>query len=335
MKISATKLRTRIVFAILFSAFCGNSGVQAAFDVKIDEEKRTYQILEEGQPVLQYNYGIIPLPPGYAEEIQGNAYLKKYAVPRCDYIHPLYDFDGEPITKDYSRDHAHHRGIYWGWPELQYQGQTADLHALQKAFAYPAGKIDFAVKDGNAVLTAVNDWKWEEKEQRANDQSETIAKETTTITVFPKDKDGRKINVDIHIEAAKDGITLARRGTKHYGGFSIRMQPLPEWKMFDFSEKDADKRSTSPSWVGATWKNPKSDGRLELTVFEKTTNPDYPGDQSNIKEIHWLQPTFPKSGTRYPLVQGKPLDLHYQLWIHNAGSDDDARKEAWKKYQER
>ncbi|MDR1383737.1 MAG: PmoA family protein [Planctomycetaceae bacterium] len=327
--ISITNLIVTAITFVLLSSHLGMA--QTSFEVKTDSETGQWLILEDGKPVLQYNYAVVPLPDGYLEKISQGS--RKWAIPRNDYIHPLYDFDGEPITKDWSVDHPHHRGIYWGWPELQYKGQTADLHALQKVFAHPTGKIDFAVKDGNAVLSAVNDWKWEEKEQRANDQSETIAQETTVITVFPKDKEGRKINIEIHIEAVKDGITLARRGTKHYGGFSIRMQPLPEWTMFDFSEKAADKRSVSPSWVGATWKNPKSDGRTELTVFEKTTNPDYPGDQSNIKDINWLQPTFPKSGTRYPLVRDKPLDLRYQLWIHNADSADDARKEAWKNFQ--
>lgn len=88
-------------------AFCA----QAEFKIQVDEKRQTYTIIDSGQPVLTYNYGIVPVPEG----ITG-----KYAVQRSNYIHPLYGPNGEVLTADYQKDHAHHRGIYWAWPEVSY-----------------------------------------------------------------------------------------------------------------------------------------------------------------------------------------------------------------------
>ena len=66
--------------------------------------------------------------------------LRIYARARSDYIHPLFGLEGETLTKDWSTDHPHHRGIYWAWPEVDWRGQRGDLHALQHVFARPTGK---------------------------------------------------------------------------------------------------------------------------------------------------------------------------------------------------
>ena len=66
-----------------------------------------------------------------------------YAVPRSNYIHPVYGLSGEMLTRDWSKDHPHHRGIYWAWPEVEFGKKLGDLHALQIVFARPTGKIKF------------------------------------------------------------------------------------------------------------------------------------------------------------------------------------------------
>jgi hypothetical protein len=37
---------------------------------------------------------------------------------RCHYIHSLYGLDGEVLTEDFTADHPHHRGIFWGRHQL-------------------------------------------------------------------------------------------------------------------------------------------------------------------------------------------------------------------------
>ncbi|MDR1959639.1 MAG: PmoA family protein [Planctomycetaceae bacterium] len=315
-------LQQSLLLPVLF--LCGAGLLRAEWTVEKNDQTGQWLILENGKPVLQYNYAILPLPEDFWDKVKSNeAYVRKYAVPRCDYIQPLFDLDGNPVTKDWSDDHPHHRGIYWAWPEVGYKGEFGDLHALQTIFARPTGKIETVRKNGQLRLTAENEWKWQDKEPIVNEQ--------VTITVFPQDKNGRKINLDLRFEALADEVTLARRGTQSYGGLNIRMLPLADWKANVFHAKED--AAQNPAWVSASWKNPKSDGRTELTVLEKTTNPDYPGAFIQFPNLNWFQPTFPKSGTRYTLKKGEPLVLNYQLWIHNAADDDTAKKETWEKFQ--
>jgi hypothetical protein len=322
-----------LVLFLLVFMLCGINVVDAEFQVKTNSETGQWLLLENDKPVLQYNYKTLPLPDGYLESVsQGN---RKYAVPRSNYIHPLYDLDGEPITKDWCNNYPHHRGIYWAPPEVGYKNEFGDLHALQKIFARPTDKIETVMENEKLKLVAENIWKWEDKEP--------IVREQRTITIFPLDKNGRKINLDFQFEALVDAVTLARRSTRHYGGLNTRMLPLNEFKIGSFygNEKDSNEqrnevtipKQEQPAWVYGSWKNPKSDGYTELTIFEKATNPDYPGDLIQVLDNNWFQPAFPKKGTRYTLKKGEPLLLRYQLWLHNAANNDNAKKESWKDFQ--
>ncbi|MDR2644183.1 MAG: PmoA family protein [Planctomycetaceae bacterium] len=319
-----------LVLFLSVVTFCAVNIVSAEFQVKTNSETGQWLILENEKPVLQYNYKTVPIPEGYWDKVKDSKYIRTYAVPRSNYIHPLYDLDGEPITKDWSNDHPHHRGIYWGLPEIGYKNELGDLHALQKVFARPTDKIETVTENGQLKLVAENVWKWEDKEP--------IVREQLTIIVFPVDKNGRKINLDFRFESLVDEVTLARRGTQHYGGLNTRMLPLKEFKIGSFYGNEKENETTipkqeQPTWVYGSWKNPKSDGSTELTIFEKATNPDYPGDLIQYPDLNWFQPAFPKKGTRYTLKKDQPLILRYQLWIHNASDNNNAKKESWKNFQ--
>ena len=130
-----------------------------------------YRIEEDGKPVLQYNYqtvyekDVIRFNDELREkpvegEVSGSyrdEYISQhpgvpkdtlvttniYAVPRSDYIHPLFGLQGETLTRDWPIDgEPHHRGIWWAWPEVRYGSLQGDLYALQRIFARPTGKVD-------------------------------------------------------------------------------------------------------------------------------------------------------------------------------------------------
>jgi hypothetical protein len=67
-----------------------------------------------------------------------------------------------------------------------------------------------------------------------------------------------------------------------------------------------------------------------MMVFQNHRNPDYPGDWVQYPELSWCQPTFPASGTRYPLIPGKPLVLTYRLLVHSGSQPDkDFSEKLW------
>ena len=94
-------------------------------------------ITDSGKPVLRYNYKTVEPGEMLNKVTPGNLI---YTRARSDYIHPLYGLDGEVLTRDWSIDHPHHRGIYWAWPEVDFGTNRGDLHALQKVFARPHGQ---------------------------------------------------------------------------------------------------------------------------------------------------------------------------------------------------
>ena len=305
-------------YTFILCTVCSFQFTSAELTVRKNDETGQWLISENGKPVVQYNYETVPLPEGFLEKLTDG---QIYAVARSNYIHPLFDLDGEPITMDWAVDHAHHRGIYWAWPEVGYKGELGDLHALQNVFARPAGNIKATKENDKVKLVAESVWKWKD--------TESIVHETTTIVVHPLDKTGRKIDLEFRFKGLADEVTLARRGTDAYGGLNIRMQPHVE-QVIGASKNDS---ASQPAWVFASWKSPKSEGRTEFTVFEKADNPDYPGQLIQFPEINWFQPTFPKANTRYLLKKEETLTLRYRLWIHTDGFDDTARENAWKSFQ--
>ena len=70
-----------------------------------------------------------------------------------------------------------------------------------------------------------------------------------------------------------------------------------------------------------------------MTVFQHNKNPEYPGDWVEYPELSWVQPTFPTTGTRYPLNPGEPLVLRFRLIIHSGGRPDkEIMKKLWDDY---
>ena len=72
-------------------------------------------IIENGNPVLSYNYGM-QLPKGVQERYR-----------RASYIHPIYDIKGNILTDDFPDDHYHHRGLSWMWPKIFIDSLRYDL----------------------------------------------------------------------------------------------------------------------------------------------------------------------------------------------------------------
>jgi len=277
--------------------------------LQVTENAQTGQVVitESGKPVLQYNYKTVQPPDGYLDKVRPDS--RKYAMPRSNYIHPLYGLDGEVLTEDWSIDHPHHRGIYWAWPEVDYAGGRGDLHALQRVFARPTGKIKCSHTRDFALITAESIWKWEDKTP--------IVRELTSIRAHAERQDGRRIDLRFEMTALVDGVTLARRGTNQYGGLNIRLSQVQGLRLIHHA--DPDGAAPRRAWSDSIGIRSGGSAPVGFGVFEKATNPDYPGDWITYPKLPWFQPAFPAAGTRYPLDRNKPLVLEYRLWIRRGG----------------
>ena len=273
-------------------------------------------------PVLQYNYSTV-YEKDAVDTMAANKYKREandtfmanpsiYAVPRSNYIHPLYGPSGELLTRDWSKDHPHHRGIYWAWPEVEFGKKLGDLHALQIVFARPTGKIKLIDGIDYAQVEAENIWMWKD--------SIPVVREVAIIRAYRKSGNGRIIDLAFRFVAMKDSITLARRETKFYGGLNIRMQ-TPKFQEISFY-RDSSVTKPARAWSDLSGLFNGSVSKSGMLVLQHHLNPDYPGDYFQKTDLSWIQPTFPESGTRYKLVQGVPLVLRYRLFVHSGMKPD-------------
>jgi hypothetical protein len=69
--------------------------------------------------VLAYNYGA-QLPAGVADDRK-----------RCCYVHPLWAPNGVVVTDDFPKDHYHHRGVFWAWQIVRFEGKQYDMWHLK------------------------------------------------------------------------------------------------------------------------------------------------------------------------------------------------------------
>ncbi len=285
---------------------------------------------ENGKPVLQYNYKNV-FEKDALDTLAANKYIVTptdtfmanpsiYAVPRSNYIHPVYGLEGEMLTRDWSKDHPHHRGIYWAWPEVDFGSKRGDLHALQIVFARPTGKIIFQNGNDLTQIEAENLWMW-------ND-SVPVVQEVALIRAYRKTDHGRIIDLDFRFVALRDSITLARRETKLYGGLNVRMQTPKQQEISTYTDSAGVAPRRAWSDLSGLFTGAKT--KSGLLVLQNKQNPDYPGDWIQYPELSWCQPTFPAAGTRYPLVKGQSLILRYRLYIHDGTKpDQDLSSKLW------
>ncbi|MCG8311219.1 MAG: PmoA family protein [Cytophagales bacterium] len=322
-----------LIFVIWMVLGCGMPDNPSERPSKSDRNKITAEFDANGQviisdddkPVLRYNYQIVYEHDEYAfNGLDANEYIVTpddtfmanpsiYAVPRCDYIHPVFGLNGEILTRDWSKDHPHHRGIYWAWPEVDFGTKRTDLHALQKVFARPTGRIKLDHGPDYAQIEAENIWIVEEGVN-------TIVREIALIRAYSRTDYGRVIDLAYWFEGLKDSVTLARRGTQAYGGLNIRMM-TPKSQEISF-HTDEPAGVPQRAWSDLSGVFAGNDEPSGLTVFQHKENPEYPGAWVQYPELSWVQPTFPDSGTRYPLKPGKPLVLRFRLIVHPGSKPD-------------
>lgn len=304
--------------------------------MKATMDSRGQVIIEEdGKKVLQYNYKTIyekDVVRLVDEKLEEHIRTEKdtfvttsiYAVPRSDYIHPLFGLEGEMLTRDWPEGgHPHHRAIFWAWPEVEYGSERGDIYALQRVFARPTGKIDYTGGPVFAQVVANNIWMWE--------NTEPIVREQAIIRVYRAISSSRIIDLTIKLDAIKDSITIATRETDSYGGLNLRMMTPESQEISYFTGEAGSKpRRAWSDFNGIFEGNESTSG---LMVLQHQDNPDYPGDWVEYPDLAWVQPTFPASGSRYPLSTDKTLILRYRLIVHAGGKPDvDISEKRWDAY---
>jgi hypothetical protein len=299
----------------------GKGDAPAPVTVRKLAEGGPWEIAEGDRPILRYNYQMVRESAESKRSV--SAANRKYSVDRCDYLHPLYGLNGEVLTEDWPKDHPHHRGIYWAWPEVDWQGQRGDLHALQTVFAVPTGKIRATEGEGFAQIEAENQWRW--------NRTTPIVREEVTLRAWRLKAEGRQIDLEFRFTAIDDKVEVARRDRSHYGGLNFRFGPLAGQQIVPFTDPvAASPRMTWAERAGTI------DGRsIAMTILQHPANPGYPGDWVQYPNLSWIQPTFPASGTRWAITKDRPLELRFRLWIHPRRPETELLRKLWRELEKK
>jgi hypothetical protein len=329
--------------------------------ISVDEKTQSYTITEQGRPVLTYRFGEVPLPAG----IQAGHFSKRatpydgayfsdgsrYGGQRSDYIYPLYGFHGEPLTADYPKDHLHHRSLWWSWCEVRHNDKIGDLWAVCKIRAYPVKITKMEAGAEEAVLEAVNAWRYDDDPAAVVNETVTIRASKTAGTQGAR---SRTVDVDVRLEALVDGLAITGRQKVDYGGYggmTVRMNPEvkefslravhpnpDQWRGDDLKivQRVTDRAALGDAaWMALYGKYPAAGVATPdfttVMMFESKATPLFPNNFRYYGST-CISLAFPGK-TIVPLAKGKPLDYRTRFVICEGKTTLEQEKAAAQAYQ--
>ncbi|MFP6694783.1 MAG: DUF6807 family protein [Pirellulales bacterium] len=238
--------------------------------------------------------------------------------PRANYVHPLYDLDGNVLTEDFPADHPHHRGIFWAWHQLWVGDQQIGDGWIAKDMAWDVRSLKASHgQDGSLTIQVTVDW----KSPQWHDGQKTLVEETTSIRIYPRGGSLRKLDFDIRLQAVEPDTRLGgAENIKGYGGFSTRIK-LPDTIRFS-GQKGAVTPQRTPvvagPWVDMAAEFDKS-GTSGLTVLCHPESAGYPQPWILRNNSSMQNPVWPGQHAK-PLPTDRALVLRYRLVLHRGAA---------------
>ncbi len=280
----------------------------AVADFTIQEDAQKVVLLDDGKPVLVYNFAEVKAPEGVDQKFR-----------RGCYIHPLYDLHGNVITQDFPADHRHHRGVFWAWPNCSVGERKINVWELVDARPVFEKWVEKSVTAERARFAVESGWYYD---------GETAPKirEHVSFTVEPATKKHRCIDFELTFENVS-GEVMTFQGSpvdkKGYGGFCFR--PDDAFKPFTFTAASGvipeDALMCPTPWADIAWKGPKSKRDEGVAIFQHPSNPGFPHPGWIFRHYAFLGASWPHNDA-HTLKAGESFTLRYRLVIHKG----DAKK---------
>lgn len=275
---------------------------------------------ENEKPVLQY---------------QAKPKSKKGDYQRANYIHPLYDLDGNILTEDFPQDHLHHRGIFWAWHQVNVGDIPAGDAWLTKDFEWNVLDLHSkSLANGAAQLTAKVQWR---SPKIIGDKGipQVIAIETTRITIYQASDDCRFVDFEILLTAAQPKVKIGGSDdVKGYGGFSLRIKPPADIE-FNTAKGLVEPQKTAMNcgdWVDIVGTFGQSKSKSGVAVFVHPTSAGYPQTWILRSKKSMQNPVYP-GRVPVPLSQSKPTVLRYRIAVHKQSLSIDSIQRLFDAYR--
>jgi hypothetical protein len=264
------------------------------------------ELSENGKPVFVYNFGMV-LAPDFPETMR-----------RSCYLHPVYAPDGTLLTDDFNKDHPHHRGISWMWPEVTLDGKKGDMWMV-KLFQQRFIRWKLRTTEGSQARLAVeNGW---------FDGDRQFVREDVEIVTHAAADAQRVLEFVLRWEAIDRPVQIAgtSEGKKGFGGFCFRFAPRDGGAKATVIRTDQgiakkDGVLSPHPWaeISGTFQGKAAGARID----DDPSNPGFP-------QNGWLlRHGFGFLNVSYPGLQpltlepGKPLVLKYRVTLFSGPSKE-------------
>jgi hypothetical protein len=311
-------MKTAIAVLLLFAL----AAPLAAGPVEIVQTGDGYLFTEgDGTPVLFYQSRPTSLDGQYM---------------RANYVHPLYDLDGNVLTEDFPADHPHHRGIFWAWHQVLVDGHKAGDSWMTEDFQWDVELVEVIPDDGvSAALEASVTWS-SPQIQDDTGQPRPLVGETAIIRVHRAEPDYRMIDFEIRLLALQPDVYIGgSEDEKGYGGFSPRIR-LPEDIRFVGQAGELTPEVTAVRggpWLDMTARFGPGDSTSGIAILQHPSLPGFPQPWILRSGNSMQNPVFPGRDP-VSLSTEAPLVLRYRLIVHRGESNREQLQQWLQEYAE-
>jgi hypothetical protein len=246
---------------------------------------------------------------------------EKYA--RANYIHPLFDLDGNVLTEDFPVDHLHHRGIFWAWHQLWVHDKKIGDGWTCSRFSWEVQQLAAEIQlAGPATLRAKVLW---QSPDWVDDQGKPkpLVDESTLLHIHPQREGVRYLDFDIRLLALEEELSLGgSEDDKGYGGFSVRIH-LPDDVQFHGRDGLMEPQLTAIAggpWLDITGSFNAPGQRNGLAVLCHPSSAGYPQPWILRSKRSMQNAAFPGQHP-IPLSTTQPLVLRYRVVLHREPVD--------------
>lgn len=241
-----------------------------------------------------------------------------------NYIHPLFNLNGDTLTEEFPADHPYHRGVFWTWHQIYLDTLSIGDGWINDGISQDVVKLLTEIKDNAAQIDLEVNW-----------YSDTLPaekpfmKELTSIVVYQSMKDVRILDFSIELNALVEKLEIGGSDDpKGYGGFCIRLD-IPDNMVF-MSESGKvtpqELQVNAGRWMDFSGAFGKSSDNSGIAILCNPGNPLFPAPWILRQKASMQNAVFP-GRERVRLEINNPLILKYRLVIHKGdGSAIDFNK---------
>ncbi len=283
------------IFLLIFAS-CSNPDSGFTFS----ETGQGLALTENGKPVLFYQKA--------PKKSEGASVYNNY-------IHPLYNLNGDTLTEEFPADHLYHRGVFWTWHQIYIDTVSIGDGWINDGISQDVVKLLTEKKDNAALINLEVNW-----------YSDTLPagmpfmKERTSVTVYPSETQYRLIDFTIELNALVEKLELGGSDDpKGYGGFCLRLE-IPD-DMYFISEGNKitpqELQVNAGKWMDFSGSFGKSGEINGIAILCNPQNPLFPSPWI-LRQKGSMQNAVYPGRERIRLTPGQPLLLKYRLVIHNS-----------------